>query len=289
MIIIVDNLSFRASCVASLLSKHPDTSFSKIYMCSSRELAEGKIDPSMLEEKLSIFLYHAGGRALSDNLVRSAIETCILRASGRPVAVLTDALDDADISLAIKIGVSGLLPTDMSADAVVAALRFIKVGGKFFPPMNDSRMTSYVAQSVVDVAEIDVAKKFGTNSEFNDKRNQAYGSKLSFEENESSVPSDDCNDFEIVLGDRKISLTARQYEVLQLLQRGMSNKCIGKELNLSESTVKLHVRQLLRKLEASNRTQVALMASSSEDVTAGVRHSISTISPTSLRRQSKAI
>lgn len=54
------------------------------------------------------------------------------------------------------------------------------------------------------------------------------------------------------------NLTARQNSVLRLLQKGYSNKHIARELSMCESTVKVHVRQIMRKLGASNRTQAAL-------------------------------
>ncbi|MFH3478239.1 LuxR C-terminal-related transcriptional regulator [Xanthobacter variabilis] len=54
------------------------------------------------------------------------------------------------------------------------------------------------------------------------------------------------------------NLTARQNSVLRLLQKGYSNKHIARELAMCESTVKVHVRQIMRKLGASNRTQAAL-------------------------------
>jgi DNA-binding NarL/FixJ family response regulator len=54
------------------------------------------------------------------------------------------------------------------------------------------------------------------------------------------------------------NLTARQAEVIELLQRGKSNKVIARELGMQESTVKVHVRQIMRKLGVANRTQAAL-------------------------------
>jgi len=50
-------------------------------------------------------------------------------------------------------------------------------------------------------------------------------------------------------------LTARQTEVLELMCDGDTNKMIAKLLDLSEGTVKLHVRAILKALGASNRTQ----------------------------------
>lgn len=53
-------------------------------------------------------------------------------------------------------------------------------------------------------------------------------------------------------------LTRRQHEVLDRLRLGKSNKVIARDLDMQESTVKVHVRQIMRKLGASNRTQAAL-------------------------------
>jgi DNA-binding CsgD family transcriptional regulator len=55
-------------------------------------------------------------------------------------------------------------------------------------------------------------------------------------------------------------LTTRELVVLASLAKGKSNKMIGRELNMREGTVKVHVRSLLKKLNATNRTQLALRA-----------------------------
>lgn len=57
---------------------------------------------------------------------------------------------------------------------------------------------------------------------------------------------------------RPTQFTAREYEVLQGLHDGMSNKAIARKLDLSESTVKVHVCSILRKLGVQNRTEAAL-------------------------------
>lgn len=55
--------------------------------------------------------------------------------------------------------------------------------------------------------------------------------------------------------------TPRQLEVLQLLREGKSNKIIAYELQMQESTVKVHVRQIMKKLKAINRTHAAFLIS----------------------------
>jgi DNA-binding NarL/FixJ family response regulator len=54
--------------------------------------------------------------------------------------------------------------------------------------------------------------------------------------------------------------TERQAAVVEALRRGKANKIIAYELNMRESTVKVHIRNIMKKLKARNRTEVALMA-----------------------------
>lgn len=54
-------------------------------------------------------------------------------------------------------------------------------------------------------------------------------------------------------------LSARELDVLALLGQGKQNKIIAFELGIALATVKVHVRHIMRKLSARNRTQVVLM------------------------------
>lgn len=55
-------------------------------------------------------------------------------------------------------------------------------------------------------------------------------------------------------------LTAREREILVVLARGASNKEIAREFELAESTVKIHVQNILRKLNLNSRVQAAVYA-----------------------------
>ncbi|MEP1768137.1 MAG: response regulator transcription factor [Sulfitobacter sp.] len=55
-------------------------------------------------------------------------------------------------------------------------------------------------------------------------------------------------------------LTARELQMLEGLTQGKSNKEIARDWDITEPTVKLHVKTLYRKIGASNRTQAALLA-----------------------------
>jgi DNA-binding NarL/FixJ family response regulator len=63
-----------------------------------------------------------------------------------------------------------------------------------------------------------------------------------------------------VARERLAALTDREREVLAVVARGLSNADIGRELFMSEATVKAHVSRVLVKLDATNRVQVAILA-----------------------------
>jgi len=71
------------------------------------------------------------------------------------------------------------------------------------------------------------------------------GAIQAVEEGESKVPAD---------------LTEREREVLRMVTKGYSNKSIARELGISLSTVKTHLRNIFRKLEVEDRAQVIVKA-----------------------------
>ena len=62
-------------------------------------------------------------------------------------------------------------------------------------------------------------------------------------------------------GETKLEgLTKREIEVLKLLAEGLFNKEIAYKLSISERTVKNHVSNIFKKINASDRTQAAVFA-----------------------------
>ena len=56
------------------------------------------------------------------------------------------------------------------------------------------------------------------------------------------------------------SLTPREFEILRHLAEGQSNKEIARDLGITDGTVKLHVRSILRKLQVRSRVEAAVLA-----------------------------
>jgi DNA-binding NarL/FixJ family response regulator len=57
-----------------------------------------------------------------------------------------------------------------------------------------------------------------------------------------------------------LDLTPRELSVIDLLREGKPNKLIAAQLDMQENTVKVHVRNILKKLNATNRTHAAFVA-----------------------------
>jgi len=79
----------------------------------------------------------------------------------------------------------------------------------------------------------------------------------------SSIPADILLDRHVPAGEGEAwlsKMSEREREVLSGVARGQSNKEIGRALGLAEVTIKLHLRNLFRKMEVKNRAEAAVKA-----------------------------
>ena len=60
-------------------------------------------------------------------------------------------------------------------------------------------------------------------------------------------------------------LTERERQIIRLVSRGLSNKEIGRRLNIADGTIKVHLHKIFQKLEVGNRTALAALAISHDD------------------------
>lgn len=61
------------------------------------------------------------------------------------------------------------------------------------------------------------------------------------------------------------ALTDRERQIMRLVSRGLSNKEIGRRLNIADGTIKVHLHHIFQKLEIGNRTALAALAISQDD------------------------
>ncbi len=60
------------------------------------------------------------------------------------------------------------------------------------------------------------------------------------------------------LKNARTMLTKRESQIMELVSEGLSNKEIGRRLNLSEGTIKVHLHHIYQKLAVNNRTALAV-------------------------------
>ncbi|HMQ92211.1 MAG TPA: response regulator transcription factor [Amaricoccus sp.] len=133
------------------------------------------------------------------------------RLASVPIVVHSNDRPGHQVLELLRIGAHGFIPTSVSTEVAVQALRLICAGGTYVPP-SCLQSLPYKAQGASDGAGF---------------------------------------------------LTGRQLQVVEAIRQGKPNKIIAYELNMCESTVKVHVRAIMKKLKARNRTEVAYLYSSS--------------------------
>lgn len=155
---------------------------------------------------------------LPDTVGTSGVETIRQRFPRVPVMVLSAAHDRATIDRCLRAGASGFLSKTASGERLGTAVRAVAGGGIYVP--RDAEGAAARTPWAVP----------------------------------SSVPAVGARATSL----RDLGLTDRQSDVLRLILRGLPNKLIGRQLQLAEGTVKVHVSAVLRALNARNRTQAVL-------------------------------
>jgi len=199
-IVVIHQKAFFRDCFARCLqiSYNSHNTFAFASVTDWRNSSE----PSALSPAIIVFFIDNVGVSLIADL-----QFLEATAVNTPVVIMSDADDIDHIVRALENGARGYIPTSLSFNIAVEAVRLVEAGGTFVP-----------ASSLV-----------------HDHCPQAPATK----------PNG--------------LLTGRQMMVAEALCQGMANKQIAYQLNMSEHTVKVHLRHIMRKLKARNRTEVAVL------------------------------
>jgi two-component system nitrate/nitrite response regulator NarL len=138
--------------------------------------------------------------------------------SGLKVVILANNVSSSLLSQAINAGVSACLLRDMSIEALSRSLELVMLGQQVFP---------------TQAALMLIGNRGLGPSHSGDAASVAHSS-----------------------GTRGVS--GREGEILRSLLSGHSNKQIARQLGISEATVKVHLKAVMRKTNAQNRTQAAV-------------------------------
>jgi DNA-binding NarL/FixJ family response regulator len=180
------------------------------------------------------------------------------------LAIVSDDENPATVLAAIRCGAQGYFSNSMPPDLALQALSFVLHGGTYFPPTAILASQTLNTPAPIEYRQPDLSQEqpfLGPEQQTQapplgpeDGLYEPQGSL--FDDKAVSVPRD--HGFN---GARHApEFTERQYAVLVCLCQGDPNKVIGRKLGMTETTVKVHVREIMRKLGLSNRTQVAIAA-----------------------------
>lgn len=143
-------------------------------------------------------------------------------APGARIIMLTVSEDERDLSAALRAGACGYLLKTIEGDALSKAIR-----------------RAFQGESVIA-------------HEMTGKLFDAYREAVAASDAPASVAPSPAG--------RLSGLSPRELEILRGIARGRSNKEIARALGIAETTVKIHVQHILRKLEVSSRVHAAVIA-----------------------------
>jgi len=141
------------------------------------------------------------------------------------IVVLADRLDPGPVVQAHEAGVNGFCLTGSGPEVLVTSLELVMLGELALP--------SGLVRLVLDEAILSPDAR-------------SWDSKVLVRPKASNSEAR--------------NITAREAEILRCLVDGAPNKMIARRLDVAEATVKVHVKAILRKIGAANRTQAAMWA-----------------------------
>ena len=141
------------------------------------------------------------------------------------VLMLTVSEDAADLTECMQLGASGFLLKNIEADFLLTSIdRALKGDTVFSPEMTQKLLNQLISKTTTN------------------KRDEIEAEEL--DSTKAKVAE----------------LTTREREILAYVAAGESNKQIARCLDVAENTVKVHVQNILKKLEVNSRVQAAVIA-----------------------------
>jgi len=141
------------------------------------------------------------------------------------IIVLTVSEDEDDLAAALRGGANGYLLKTMDADALVASILRVMRG--------ESVIADEMTGKLI--------------SAYRDATSGGHGAGADAQT-------------DIVPASPLSQLSPREIDILRGIARGESNKLIARQLGIAETTVKIHVQHILRKLNVASRVQAAVIA-----------------------------
>ena len=246
-VFIVDAMAFRRARVESFL-----------FAWAAHENVELiSLDPDDAHQRLverqecDMLVYSVGAPSVYEIFAEIQVLHTLRR--GAALAIVSDDENPATVIATMRSGAQGYFGNSMPPDLALQALSFVLHGGTYFPPTAIMASHASVLQEhpLPDAEQQHHATPLGLDDGI-------------YEQHASTLFDSKAPGLRLGNGPGGVrpapEFTERQYAVLTCLCLGDPNKVIGRKLGMTETTVKVHVREIMRKLGVCNRTQVAIAA-----------------------------
>lgn len=164
-----------------------------------------------------------------------ALPALLEAAPGARILMLTVSEDENDLAAALRGGAAGYLLKTIEGDALTAAIQQAMQGDSVVAPEMMSKLVAAYRGAAM-------AAPAGQGA----SANEVLAAPV------AAAPHADAS---------IASLSPRELDILRGIVRGASNKEIAREHGIAETTVKIHVQHVLRKLDVSSRVHAAVIAS----------------------------
>lgn len=140
-----------------------------------------------------------------------------------PLVILSGTHDQGLILKAFNLGIAGFIPKTVGSQVMMSALQLVMAGERYIP-----------SQILIEAETATVPAP--AEDSFTDEAPQ------------------------LAQSDAIKNLSKREHKVLELLVGGMTNKEIARTIELQEATIKIHVKNIYRKMGVANRAQAVRTA-----------------------------
>jgi DNA-binding NarL/FixJ family response regulator len=257
-VFLVDALAFRRARAESFLS--PWASNEKVELIS--------LDPDEARARLversecDMLIYSVGAPSPFEIFTEIQLWHTLRREIA--LAIVSDDENPATVISAIRSGAQGYFSNSMPPDLALQALSFVLHGGTYFPPTAIMGGDALGSALPIEGRHHDYSHEQPLPDPEQQNRAPPLVKHDGPYEHQGFLFDEKAAGIQLGNGSNDVrhapELTERQYAVLTCLCLGDPNKVIGRKLGMTETTVKVHVREIMRKLGVSNRTQVAIAA-----------------------------
>lgn len=257
-VMLVDDQRLVRGGLSMLVNSQPDL---QVVMEADDGLAAIDVFDRMVSEKqapqvilMDVRMPHCDGLEAARRILERDGEREVSEDERVRIIMLTTFDIDEYVYSAVRVGASGFLLKDTPPEQLLEAIRTVHRGDAVIAPSATRRLLEQM------IPVLDSPAPAAPAAESAPAIPPAAGSELP---KATFIPAEHAS-FETVQDypHRELieQLSPREFEVLGLIARGLSNAEITRELVLSEATVKTHVSHVLAKLGARDRVQAVIMA-----------------------------